>query len=1311
MKNVPHAWQHQDEMYLSTLRAWPPRILGSLWPLSNSGIIKNPRLGQASDKSQESEIFHAHLVPSTNIHIPAAAMGRNQKKSAVEQSKAGNLQEVNCGKSRRAQRIRMQSFLQKTSCCRSESLFTLKMDRPSKVCVCGGTAVSATRPPGGARSAGKAGAGRDECERGRARKAVRKGTKGLETRPEAISASQEENNFEEVVRCGADFGKNRINSTTCPSAIVFLLPSYHPASRSRCGDAPAEGAHSIDVWTSTSSDLACARLAMDSSPEPTPPPLDKKCTKVTCKNRVSLDSRYAKCESCRAANRLHQRGSRAKAKANANATNNSVSKKRKRASPDGDDNRTTNRPRTDQSDEDTRDASQEDSDDMGGENSDDDMGGEDEPDNGKKKLELFADAESFYDTLRAECRTSEAIDFERSFTLAVDALVSPRQRVAMVAAEMWKVSGYRFTVKYHDKSKTGHRTWFWCCQDKARKKKSKASHNPDIRNRDNVGMKRYPCGSKLSISCRVQKENEDKLDVTVRFKHAGRHVSYEDVSMPAEALGMIRDNVEWLTPVAMVTKVQAAFPQVTAAQIHRAWLEMSEPFWRFDNDQLLSVKKLLEDHTDDISIFEPRDVPEGVEMVCWGMKKVATPLQGRIVEIGVDATYNTNSKHLELYSIMGEYEGAGFPLSYLLLSTASSMDQGKRTRALTAWAKCVRDTFNVIPTFTHVDKDMAEIGMLKDVWNAKISLCWWHLRRAVHTRLKSAKLATTPYDPHRAYAEFSFIDVAFVPMGQTDQEEYEGGLPDIVPPVVAASQQPCTMTLASGLRITLAAPRPLAPVEINTMSGGSPTCESCDEDLQVAAAEKGHRNQDVPVLTKRISRSAALDRVEAEKENEPAEGPRGTATRFGRVTKPPRAPGEAADPETLARAMGARTTGAAAPKPTRERAKPATVDPVSGGESEEEQEEEQEQDNKQGTRRTFCPSRFREPILKMMEKHYCAHPLLPGYAHPSPEGIRRWAVCQMYKFCVEHELREVWAYLWENWYRRSRWELWVRSAHPEIPVLKTTMILESHWRRIKHDFLHHFHMPRCDLLAWILITKLAPSFYRKLDRLLTDTGRYRELPSWRKDFKREWRELERRPITLPVNPAYKTDAKKMLCTCPSLPVSRFLLCKHVVQGLEPVPPVFFLEVKRQRTAPFWVHPSLRPLSDDEEEADSRASVPGGELMQADAPLDGDDDDDGNLVDTQPHDDRRTFVEAMDADIDLILEFAKGLKYQRQFRDQRMLQTLEREGASFLRLARACLAKEKRLTSTRGEAPSTWDKSTASAMFYRARPAASDNAPS
>ncbi|KAJ7444262.1 hypothetical protein B0H11DRAFT_1695726, partial [Mycena galericulata] len=71
------------------------------------------------------------------------------------------------------------------------------------------------------------------------------------------------------------------------------------------------------------------------------------------------------------------------------------------------------------------------------------------------------------------------------------------------------------------------------------------------------------------------------------------------------------------------------------------------------------------------------------------------------------------------------------------------------------------------------------------------------------------------------------------------------------------------------------------------------------------------------------------------------------------------------------------------------------------------------------------------------------------------------------------------------------------------------------------------------------------------------------------------------------------------------------------------------------------------------------------------------------------------------------DFSDGIEYQRQFRDSRMLDVLEREGASFLRLAENCLSRERRVNSTRSAAPSTWERSTLNAMFYRTRPVLSD----
>jgi hypothetical protein len=320
---------------------------------------------------------------------------------------------------------------------------------------------------------------------------------------------------------------------------------------------------------------------------------------------------------------------------------------------------------------------------------------------------------------------------------------------------------------------------------------------------------------------------------------------------------------------------------------------------------------------------------------------------------GID---NTNSKNLELYSVLAEYDNAGFPLSYCLLSTASAIPIGKRTKALTAWAICLRDRYNVIPTFTHVDKDMAEIAMLRQVWNPKIQLCWWHLRKAVRERLSKTKLTTTPYNVRQACCEVAVIDPAFTPPGAADPNEYEG-IPADIPVTTNPHLSPNTITI----RIT----KP-------------PSIPNNNTSLEDAAEESTAH-----ILSDRLNVESAPSTEKSSKLT---------------ITLPARGHNPDVNPHSA----------------------PETA-----------------------TTRTFCPLEHRDPILIIMERHFCAHPLIPGYSHPSAQGIREWAVKQIYAYCVKHDLREAWAYLWENWYRINRWKLWARSMHPEIPRLKTTMLLES----------------------------------------------------------------------------------------------------------------------------------------------------------------------------------------------------------------------------------------------------------------------------
>jgi hypothetical protein len=247
---------------------------------------------------------------------------------------------------------------------------------------------------------------------------------------------------------------------------------------------------------------------------------------------------------------------------------------------------------------------------------------------------------------------------------------------------------------------------------------------------------------------------------------------------------------------------------------------------------------------------------------------------------------------------------------------------------------------------------------------------------------------------------------------------------------------------------------------------------------------------------------------------------------------------------------------------------------------------------------------------------------------------------------------------------------------------------------------------------WILVTKLAPQYYRKLDLILHKIPRHREPASWRKAFKKEWKRCSIAAINGPVEEKYRPNTHLWVCSCPYFVRSRFLVCKHLVQSVEPVPPAFFWEVRRRRTRPFWKHRSLIPLNPEDaplvevvelEPAGDEAVKVDSEIswqlgLGTDADSDSEDEDNSFIVSN------KTFQERMTERIQLLNDFAKGLEHQIQFNDTRFLNTLEREGAAFFRLAGNCLDREKRANDTRMDAPRTYERQTSNAMFWRPRPA-------
>jgi hypothetical protein len=212
----------------------------------------------------------------------------------------------------------------------------------------------------------------------------------------------------------------------------------------------------------------------------------------------------------------------------------------------------------------------------------------------------------------------------------------------------------------------------------------------------------------------------------------------------------------------------------------------------------------------------------------------------------------------------------------------------------------------------------------------------------------------------------------------------------------------------------------------------------------------------------------------------------------------------------------------------------------------------------------FCPKDLRQDIISLFEKHLHLHPLIPDINGNFLTSTEIWkaSVEEMYNFCFTNDLRHVWAYLWSNWYEKKMWILWARSSvATKICIFRTTMLMESHWKVVKRDYLPKFFRPRLDLVTYIIISRLIPHHQQQFNKYQQG----REIVSWRKEFKREWVSLSKKNI----NGVYLTNIETWTCSCPSFLLSRFFICKHLVhQSQFRIDSQFFRHVQRQGYYPF-----------------------------------------------------------------------------------------------------------------------------------------------
>lgn len=230
-----------------------------------------------------------------------------------------------------------------------------------------------------------------------------------------------------------------------------------------------------------------------------------------------------------------------------------------------------------------------------------------------------------------------------------------------------------------------------------------------------------------------------------------------------------------MDPVQLRTHIRQQFDtsSVTSKQIYYWWSTFCQRFYKSNDDHVVSARQFLKRSCVGELCFD------------WSTDFVTaigftTPLFTKLLSVSnihCDATYKTAKGRFELYGIIGNVEGAGFPMAYLILNTTKTpsdeQQTGLRTKALSDFFHSLRDK-GLQPQYFYTDKDFAEINATKEAWpNTSVQLCQWHMEKAIKEKLKSHKrIRHTQYQSNEAADEFDFIDLSFKPDLKRSEPEY-----------------------------------------------------------------------------------------------------------------------------------------------------------------------------------------------------------------------------------------------------------------------------------------------------------------------------------------------------------------------------------------------------------------------------------------------------------------------------------------------------------------------------------------------------------
>ncbi|KIJ23157.1 hypothetical protein M422DRAFT_276328 [Sphaerobolus stellatus SS14] len=238
----------------------------------------------------------------------------------------------------------------------------------------------------------------------------------------------------------------------------------------------------------------------------------------------------------------------------------------------------------------------------------------------KLSLTEYDDAKSLFSALRTASKDSSIL-FNGSFKMGTDQAIDDKDRNKNIAEDIWAATGYRWSVHDHTLLADGLSSRFYCCQDEERKKESEKSTRPGAVHWETEGMDHFPCQSKLTVTVTCRGQPAGHQSISLRIEHHKPH------------------NI-WAVPSALATMVREDFSHVSSQQVYRACVSFSEGLWKCAEDQIDSATALLKEMHDEADILKVETV-EGVTALGWDLERISQHLQGKIVEIAIDATFRS----------------------------------------------------------------------------------------------------------------------------------------------------------------------------------------------------------------------------------------------------------------------------------------------------------------------------------------------------------------------------------------------------------------------------------------------------------------------------------------------------------------------------------------------------------------------------------------------------------------------------------------------------------------------------------------------